>query len=436
MIADLPAAVAELFPFEPHWAEVGGFQLHYVDEGPRSDRAVVLLHGNPTWSFLYRRIIPEVAAAGFRVIAPDHLGCGRSDHAFAESQYDIAHHTGRLLGLLDAAGVRKAVFFLQDWGSVIGMAAGAARDGLFCGAAIGNAFWGLGSTYHRRVWPWRSLHSPVAGPLLFGRRSVFVDGAAHGMPPDLPDPVRRGYVMAWRAHHGPGATLAWPRAIALDDSSPTAPLAAQLWDWMATADLPVRWVWGAADVVFPPTEQYEAMADRFPRGRQYRPVMIEEGRHFIQEWAPQACAESLVQVASEAFGGDPPRGAGAVHAQPSRDSDPGAPAAPARAGLVRPLTVLVDEGVDPALASALDALGPEWPAASGRRYQLHRQDRRLEVALLTDPTRIAAPPRGDDVDADLLELAASVADHQGAEWSGEGVRSVARVWGGWQPEHR
>ena len=357
MISGLPPDVAELFPFEPHWAEVGGFQLHYIDEGPRSDRAVVLLHGNPTWSFLYREIIPLVTGAGFRVIAPDHLGCGRSDHGLTESQYDIAHHAGRLLGLLDAAGVSQAVFFLQDWGAVIGMAAGAARAGLFRGAVAGNAFWGRGSTYHHRVWPWRSLHAPVAGALLFGRRPVFVDGATHGMPPELPEVVRAAYRMPWAASRGPGATLAWPRAIALDDSSPTAPLADQLWEWMARADVPIRWVWGVADVVFPPQEQYEAMADRFPQGRRFAPVMVEEGRHFVQEWAPGPCAEALVQVAEEVFA------SGAASSAPPPPSGDCAPAAPERAGLVRPLTVLVDEGVDSSTASALDALGPVWSGA-------------------------------------------------------------------------
>lgn len=429
MISALPAGIAELFPFPGHWAEVGGFRLHYVDEGPRSDRAVVLLHGNPTWSFLYRDIIPEVAGAGFRVIAPDHLGCGRSDHGVVESQYDIAHHTGRLVGLLDSAGVSQAVFFLQDWGAVIGMAAGAARAGLFRGAVVGNAFWGRGSSYHHRVWPWRSLHAPVAGSLLFGRRPVFIDGAAHGMPPGQPEVVRSAYRLPWEAGRGPGATLAWPRAIALDDSSPTAPMADHLWDWMVTADVPIRWVWGAADVVFPPGEQYEAMADRFPQGRRYAPVMVEEGRHFIQEWAPRQCAEALVQVAEEAFAGRP-----GPASTPSMGKSEGAPAAPERDGLVRPLTVLVDEGVDSGMAAALDSLGPLWSAPSGRRYQLRRSGPRVEVALALDPKRIAPPPSGDEVDVDLLTLAGAVADSKGGDWSGEGLRAVARVWGGWQPD--
>ena len=112
MLATLPPPVEALFPFEPHWADVGGHRLHYVDEGPRVVEAVVLLHGNPTWSFLYRDVIPHVAEAGFRVVAPDYLGFGRSDHGSSEGEYAIAHHVGRTLATLDAAGVERAVFFL------------------------------------------------------------------------------------------------------------------------------------------------------------------------------------------------------------------------------------------------------------------------------------------------------------------------------------
>lgn len=414
MIPHLPPDIAAAFPFEPRWADVAGRRLHYVDEGPRSDSAIVLLHGNPTWSFLYRDIIPTLVAAGHRVVAPDHLGSGRSDHAANDEAYAIAHHAGRLLAVLDHAAVDRAVFFLQDWGGPIGMAAGASRAGLFRGAVLGNTFWGRGSTFHHRPWPWRSLHAPVAGPLLFGHRPVFVDGAGHGMPPDLAAVARRAYRLPWEVHGGAGATLAWPRAIALDDGSPTAPLADLVWSWMATADVPVRWVWGGDDVVFPPGEQYEAMAERFPRGREHEPVLVAGAKHFIQEWAPDACAAALIDVAAEALG----------------DGSPAAQVAPPTPGLVPPLPVLVDEGRSS--AAAAKALGEQWRAPSGRTYRLSWTDRLLVWLLLGDD-RICAHPSSDDLDRDLLELAGAVADHLADGWSSDGTRNVARVWGGWDP---
>src|SRR5579875_2904856 len=278
VIADLPADVREAFPFSPRWVDAGGSMLHYVDEGPRSTDAVVLLHGNPTWSFLYRNIIPDVVAAGWRVVAPDHLGCGRSDQAALPGQYAVALHAARLLSVLEHAGVRRAVFFLQDWGGPIGMVAGLSKPGLFAGAVLGNTFWGRGSSFHHDPFPWRIMHGPLSGPLLFDRRPVFVDGAALGMPPDLPEVVRKAYRLPWQVNGGAGATLAWPRAIALDDHSPTAPLADAIWDWMATADVPVRWVWGRrrspphAGLTSLPAYSWYALAR--PRGQRDR-----HGRH-------------------------------------------------------------------------------------------------------------------------------------------------------------
>jgi haloalkane dehalogenase len=303
MIADLPADVAAQYPFTPRWTDVGGFMLHHVDEGPPSTDAVVLFHGNPTWSFLYRKIIPAVAAAGFRVIAPDFLGSGRSDHGEVQGQYAIAHHIERTLAVLDAAGVERAVMFCQDWGGPIGMGCALARPGLLRGLGLGNTFWGEGSAFHRRVFPWRALHGPVVGPLLFNRRPVFVDGARLGMPADVvADPVaQRAYRLPWEAYGSHMVTLAWPRSISLGPDHPTQPLADALWAALATWDLPVRFVWGGADPVFPWVEQGEQLRARLPRGGDAEPVVIADGRHFIQEYAPAEVANAMTELAKEAF---------------------------------------------------------------------------------------------------------------------------------------
>lgn len=423
MITDLPPEIADLFPFAPHWVDAGGPQLHYVDEGPRSRDAIVLLHGNPTWSFLYRQIIPPVVAAGWRVIAPDHLGCGRSDQASLEDQYAIALHAARLLSVLEHAGVERAVFFLQDWGGPIGMAAGMSKPGLFSGAVLGNTFWGRGSSFHRQAFPWRILHGPLAGPLFFHRSPVFVDGAALGMPPDLPDAVRRAYRLPWLVNGGGGATLAWPRAIAIDESSPTAPLADVLWEWMARADVPLRWVWGASDVVFPPEEQYEAMASRFPRGREHPPLLVSEGRHFVQEWVPTACAEALLATAEEAFA---KRLEGPTLQRPTVEEPP------ATRPFVPPLPLVVDELTSRSHIEAIRSLGGTWDAPSGRSYRIAMEGTRLHVHLALPEDRVVALPEGRTIDEDLLVLAGEIADSIGDGWSARGVRNVARVWGGWQ----
>ena len=178
-----------------------------------------------------------------------------------------------------------------------------ARPGLLRGLGLGNTFWGQGSKFHHRVFPWRALHGPVVGPLVFNRLPVFVDGAGLGMPADVAaDPVvQRAYRLPWDIHGSQLATLAWPRAISLGPDHPSQPLADALWTALGSWDIPVRFVWGGADPVFPWSEQGEALLDRLPRGRDVEPVVVNEGRHFIQEFVPEEIAAAMVELAREGF---------------------------------------------------------------------------------------------------------------------------------------
>src|SRR5689334_7636705 len=99
------------FPFEPHWVTLdsgeGGttLRMHYVDEGPRDGAVVVLLHGEPTWSYLYRTMIPPLVDAGYRVLAPDLIGFGKSDKPAAMADYTYQRHVDWVTGWLDTVGL-------------------------------------------------------------------------------------------------------------------------------------------------------------------------------------------------------------------------------------------------------------------------------------------------------------------------------------------
>ena len=119
--SDLPG-----YPFEPHWATVGSeddgtLRMHYVDEGPRDGEVVVLLHGEPTWSYLYRTMIPPLVDAGYRVLAPDLIGFGKSDKPTAAAEYTYQRHVDWVTGWMDALDLRDTTVFVQDWGSLIGL---------------------------------------------------------------------------------------------------------------------------------------------------------------------------------------------------------------------------------------------------------------------------------------------------------------------------
>jgi haloalkane dehalogenase len=148
---DLPG-----FDFEPHYVEVSipfsktdskpdsaskqaqALRMHYVDEGPRDAPVVLMAHGEPTWSYLYRKLIPVFVSAGLRAIAPDHIGFGRSDKLTQPAHYDFEGHIDRLEELVVALDLRDITLVCQDWGGPISMAVLARHPDRFSRVVAGN----------------------------------------------------------------------------------------------------------------------------------------------------------------------------------------------------------------------------------------------------------------------------------------------------------
>lgn len=109
------------FPYAPRYWMHEGLRTHYVDEGPRDAPVALLVHGQPTWSYLYRKMIPGLLAAGYRVVAPDHIGFGRSDKVLDEGWYTLDRHVDRFAALLAELDLRRVTLACQDWGGPIGL---------------------------------------------------------------------------------------------------------------------------------------------------------------------------------------------------------------------------------------------------------------------------------------------------------------------------
>ena len=111
------------YPFAPHFVEVDarGIRMHHVDEGPRDGRPVLLLHGEPSWSYLYRFMIPPLVKAGHRVIAPDLIGFGKSSKLTRVDDYSYALHCDWVRALIETLELEDITLFAQDWGSLIGL---------------------------------------------------------------------------------------------------------------------------------------------------------------------------------------------------------------------------------------------------------------------------------------------------------------------------
>ena len=110
------------FPYKPHYIDIDGLRMHYVDEGPADGPVVLMMHGMPTWSYLYRDIIKQLVPHGYRCIAPDHIGFGRSDKVTDPAWYNIAQHTSNTKKFIEFLDLRNVTIMVQDWGGPTGLA--------------------------------------------------------------------------------------------------------------------------------------------------------------------------------------------------------------------------------------------------------------------------------------------------------------------------
>jgi haloalkane dehalogenase len=126
------------YPFAPHYLTVEGVRVHYLDEGPADAPPVLLLHGEPSWSYLYRKMVPLITAAGYRVIAPDLVGFGRSDKPAARADYTYQRHVDWMRAVLMGLDLRDVTLVCQDWGGLIGLRLVAEHPERFARAVAAN----------------------------------------------------------------------------------------------------------------------------------------------------------------------------------------------------------------------------------------------------------------------------------------------------------
>lgn len=151
------------YDFAPNYVEIDGMRMHYLDEGPPDGVVILLLHGEPSWSYLYRHMIPPLRDAGHRVIAPDLIGFGKSDKPTHKSDYSYAGHVAWMTAFVEALNLQNITLFCQDWGSLIGLRVAAENEERFARIALGNGGLPTGDEVLPRtfrIWRLFALFSP------------------------------------------------------------------------------------------------------------------------------------------------------------------------------------------------------------------------------------------------------------------------------------
>ena len=157
------------YPFAPHYLDVtdalsgANLRVHYIDEGPRDAPVVLMMHGEPSWSYLYRKMVAPVVAAGFRVVAPDLIGFGKSDKPAAQSDYSYALHVAWMRSWVEQLDLQNVTLACQDWGSLVGLRLVAEMPDRFSSVALSNGGLPEGGDAPRAFAIWRAFSkwSPV-----------------------------------------------------------------------------------------------------------------------------------------------------------------------------------------------------------------------------------------------------------------------------------
>ena len=171
------------YDFEPHYVEVDGLRVHYLDEGPSDAAPVLLMHGEPSWAYLYRKMIPVLTAAGNRTIAPDLVGFGRSDKPAQKEDYTYQRHVDWMRGVIEALDLRDITLFGQDWGGLIGLRLAAEDEGRFSRIVAGNTFLPTGDMPPSEAFLRWQKFSQEAPQFDIGR--VLQGGTVTELPPEV-----------------------------------------------------------------------------------------------------------------------------------------------------------------------------------------------------------------------------------------------------------
>jgi haloalkane dehalogenase len=295
----LPAVLAAELPGERRAFELesgpdAGRHLHFLDAGPRDGRPVLLQHGNPTWCYLWRKVMRQLAGSGLRLIAPDLLGLGLSSKLPRIADHTVARHADALAALVAVLDLRDVVLVGQDWGGPI-LAATAARSPerytalVLANTAVTVPSKPRGTTFHRfaRLPLLSDFAFRVVGfPQRFGLHRVQAD------PASLAGKAARPYRWPLRHFRDRIAPLALARMVPDSENHPSLPELRRGEAWLRAFQGPAALVWGLQDPVL-------GHALRFHRAAlpQAEVVTSEEAGHFLQEEIPETLAQAIRDTA-------------------------------------------------------------------------------------------------------------------------------------------
>jgi pimeloyl-ACP methyl ester carboxylesterase len=284
------------WPYEPHWFDSVDGRLHYVDEGPREGRPVVMVHGNVTWGYLFRHLIPPVVEAGHRAIVPDLLGFGRSDKPPGDELYTVERQIERTDALLESLDLRNAVVVANDWGGPVAFAWAVRHPERVSGIVVTNTFVHRPPRKLKHPLPLRLVRNPITGYVLVKRVDIlkravlFKSDIVHR---ELLTPTLK---RAYRAPHPTAqsrtAMAVFPREVPQGPDGRVPELLGEISEGLAEhfSDKPALIFWGTQDTILKETMVQEDWLRTFPDAKV---VLLNDAGHYPTEDAWEEIVPAL-----------------------------------------------------------------------------------------------------------------------------------------------
>ena len=274
------------FDFAPQYVEIAGLRIHYVDEGPRVAAPVLMLHGEPSWSYLYRKMIPIITTAGHRAVAPDLAGFGRSDKPARREDYTYQFHVDVMTGLIKSLDLREITLVGQDWGGLIGLRIAAEHPDRFARIVVANTGLPTGDQPMTEGFlRWREYSQTVEN---FHVGGIIKGGCVNDPPPE----VIAAYNAPFPDDSYKAGARQFPLLVPIGPDDPASGANRRAWEVLRRWEKPLLTAFSDGD---PVTRGGERVFQKLVPGAQGQPhVTITAAGHFLQEDKGEELAQVVV----------------------------------------------------------------------------------------------------------------------------------------------
>jgi len=275
------------YPFKPNYIEIEGIRIHYIDEGDNENEIVLMMHGEPSWSFLYRKMIKIVTGAGFKVIAPDLVGFGKSDKPIEINDYSYQKHVDWMTTFIKELNLKNMTLVCQDWGGLIGLRLAAENEERFKRITAANTFLPTGEGKASEAllsWQNYSQESPtfdIGNIVNFGCLTTLSPEVIAAYDAPFPDDSYKA-----------GARI-FPSLVPITPEDPAVPSNVKAWETLYKWNKPFHTAFSDSDPITKGADVF--LQKSIPGAKGQKHVTIRKASHFLQEDKGEEWANIIVE---------------------------------------------------------------------------------------------------------------------------------------------